>query len=258
MAIDISGVNAKIDRAYEHLYALNAHADDFLHKHPYGFRHETDEEGRKHSGFLDIFRQPDVRFGILIGDCASNFRAALDHLIFALASEVLSDEELRHWENRLAFPICTTEDAWNDAVRGNRLHGLSDELVARIKRQQPYITNDSPDNSGLAALEWLNNRDKHRFLHVVIAYALPDRIDFRPAMPKGTDYNIFPPPYMEDGAPVLEMTLPHPIPDMQMNLTLMMRILVRDAVVAEDIRERLLKIGQTVQRLVADLPNRIA
>src|SRR5204862_8169161 len=89
--LDLSGAHAKLDRAYEHLQALNAEIERWVARYPYGLRHEVGDEGREHVGFLEVYRRPDsAQFGLLIGDCAHNLRSALDHLAFAAAAEGLA------------------------------------------------------------------------------------------------------------------------------------------------------------------------
>ncbi len=258
MALDLSGVNAKIGRAYEHLDALDGEVQRWIRGYPYGTRHEVRDEGREHTGFLEIYRAPDRdHFGLLIGDCAHNLRSALDHLAFAAAAEGLvalnlTSEEFNKAEAALQFPITTKEDAWDSALGMGRLKGVSEPVIAEIKRRQPYIASDPPEEDLLFALHWLNNRGKHRLLHAVAAFPQVAVLEFIPELPGPSEGQVFPPPY-EDGAKIFEATSAESCPDVRVKVEYVMEIRVWETPLTEDIRELLLKIGQFVQRIVSDV-----
>ena len=70
----------------------------------------------------------------------------------------------------LEFPICTTEEIFRKAIARDRLSGVCDEGVRRIRSVQPFHL---PENSRMLHPLWLlhdlNNRDKHRAVHITIA-----------------------------------------------------------------------------------------
>lgn len=254
MSLDLTGVYAKLDRAYEHLHALDEEARKFVRTYPYGVRQQIENEGRRHISTLDIFREPDpTAFGVLIGDCAGNLRAALDHLVFAVGRVNLSGADFQTWGHRLAFPICTSPKAWESELKGHRLEGIPDPVQAEIKRRQPYITDNPAEHAPLAVLQWINDRDKHRLVHTVAGYVLPAQINFTPEIPAGTDFYFGAPPYTESGAEILSFDLPEPIPHMQVKFQMMLQISLRETAVTEDVRELLLQAGQTAQRIVANI-----
>ena len=248
--IDVSGVTAKVERAYDHLQSLQEQTVQFVKRYPYGLVMKVDADGRRHSGILEIYRQPDhAAFGLLIGDCASNLRAALDHLVYAVARMALSASDLQRWETFLQFPICDSEDAWEHALQRHRLEGVSDAVRTEIKRRQPYLTDKTPDHAPLAALRWLNDRDKHRLLLTVAGYVQATELRFDPAVPAGSWFNTPPILHTESGAQVYAVELSQPIPEMKVQGNLTLRIQVREAPFSEDVRELLLQAGQLVQRI---------
>lgn len=190
MALDLTGVNAKINRAYEHLQTLHEEIEIWAHTDPYGMRQKVSDDGREHSLTLLVHRYPDSpAFGLLVGDCAQNMRSVLDHLVFAVASDVLSEQELADAEEGLAFPICTTQGAWESAIARGRLRGIEGEVLAAIQKRQPYDTPNRGEQAGgplLSALHWLNNRDKHRVLHALAAFPTMAEIRFTPDLPGPT------------------------------------------------------------------------
>jgi hypothetical protein len=252
MAPDLAGVHAKIERAYEHLHALQSEVVTWVERYPYGIRTEVHDEGRLHTATLEVYRRPDsARFGLLIGDCAQNLRSALDHLVFAVASDSLTDERLAEVEDSLAFPICTTLGAWNTALERGRLEGLSEGVRAEIERRQPYHAGN-PTEHWLYALHWLNNRDKHRVLHAIAAFPEPAAVEFMPELPGPNEGFVTPPPY-QDGTQIVWFRTEQPSPDVQMKCDIIVEIRVRETPLPEDIRELLLKIGQLIQRIVSDV-----
>jgi hypothetical protein len=258
MPLDLSGVNSKIGRAYEHLHALDAEVQTWIRGYPYGLRHEIRDEGREHVGFLEIYRAPEsARFGLLVGDCTQNLRSALDHLAFAAAADGLAalglnSKELAKAEGGIQFPISTTEDAWGGALRIGRLKGVRDQVLAEIKRRQPCFASDPPEDDVLFALHWLNNRDKHRILHAVAAFPHVAVIDFIPELPGPSEGHVVAPPY-ENGTKVFEAKSVERCPDVKVKCNFLLEIRVRETPIAEDIRELLLKIGQLVQRIASDV-----
>jgi hypothetical protein len=249
--LDLSSVNAKIKRGYEHLYALNAEVETWLHRHPYGLRTEVQDEGRRHIGWLDVYSQPDAtRFGLLIGDSAHNFRAALDHLVVAIASVNLPAARLAKAEMALEYPICTTRSAWKSAVRRGRLEGVGRRACTKILREQPYRTGN-PAEHDLAVLSWLDNRDKHRLVHAIAAYPTIQSVNLSPPInPVAAEITAGP---YEDGAQIYRVSIDPPSRDVQVSADIGVQIQVRDLTRPEDVRVSLVKIGGLVQSIVADV-----
>ena len=85
--LDLSDVTAKILRAYEHLHQLNTEIDAWVATEPYGLWIQDSDDGRRHAATLRIYRNADdPRFGLLVGDCASNLRVVVDYLVAVIAS----------------------------------------------------------------------------------------------------------------------------------------------------------------------------
>jgi hypothetical protein len=249
--LDLSSINAKIDRGYEHLDALDTEIQTWLRRHPYGLRTKVEDEGRRHVGFLEIYGEPDsARLGVLIGDCAHNFRAALDHLVVAVVRDNVSAARFAECEGALQYPICTTKKAWGQAIAQHRLESTSRRVCAKIQRSQPYRTGDPPAHS-LAILSWLDNGDKHRLVHAVAAYPSIRTVNLTPPV-RATSVQFGVGPY-ENGAQIYDISIDPPTPDVEVSSDLGVEIQVRDAPRAEDIRVVLTKIGGAVQGIAADV-----
>jgi hypothetical protein len=256
LAIQIADVDSKVDRGYEHLHSLHQETLDFINRYPFGLQQVKDGNGARYTGIVHIYREPDnARFGLLIGDCANNFRCALDYLVHSVARGTVAAATLNQYEHRYAFPICTSQHAWDEALRGHRLEGLSPAVIAEIESRQPFRTHpQQPDQAPLAALLWLSDRDKHELLHTVAGYVQAAQVHFEPALTPGTfQLHVPPGPHTVTGTTVLDLHLAPAIPDLQIKLDMVLEIRVRDCPIAEDVRELLLKIGQMSQRVIAQV-----
>jgi hypothetical protein len=116
----------------------------------------------------------------MTGDALTNYRAALDYLVYALAV-VRSGADPPPKKRNLQFPIASTEENWKDALRRNRLFGLSEGVVAEIRAVQPYHQTE-PDSNLFARLRDLNDPDKHRSLNLgVFALHQPKEVTLESA-----------------------------------------------------------------------------
>lgn len=171
----LAGVQAKIDRAFQHAQALREEIAAF---NPHEFYDTIDKERRQpqkgmitHTGFLHVKREPPIRFGIIAGDWAQNARAALDHLIYQVA---LLSARRRGDLKPVFFPIARTEAEYHapgpcDALslRDRALAGIPEEHRALVDGEQPYLLGrgEAVERHPLAVISAFSNTDKHRVLH---------------------------------------------------------------------------------------------
>jgi hypothetical protein len=128
-----------------------------------------------------------VRWRLLLGDIANNYRAALDHLAWALVTRGRtppgSSKLTRGQEKAVYFPICEDRNVFNAEVRLPATHksrpklpGIRRADAAIVRRAQPY--HRGARNRPLdpfVMLAGINTGDKHRTIQPV--WAFPDRID---------------------------------------------------------------------------------
>ena len=161
----LAGVEAKIDRAKQHLDALNGAIETYLDKDPYRFVSDehTDEHSYRYEIFLEVDEfPPDEMWGPIIGDAVHNLRSALDHLAWELALPETREQTPR----RIEFPIFLDDPAQNAEARGRlavKLACLRPESHALVDAAQPYNTGNP--HHPLWLLQALWNTDKHRTLH---------------------------------------------------------------------------------------------
>ena len=178
--------NAKITRAYEHLSALAVLITTFSAE-AYTVEAQPDfwtEPSPPANGDVVIWaeasKEPPSRiWGPIIGDIVHGFRSALDQLIWGLSVSYQATRGIGPppdpiprgdpWRD-VWFPVCTSDNAWNDRAVPNQLRFIEPSLIAQLKPLQPFMTGrDAPDREPLAVLQELWNIDKHRHLHLVNA-----------------------------------------------------------------------------------------
>jgi hypothetical protein len=178
------GINAKLDRADEHMRSLTDEITTYFESEPHTYRTHVDLEAGTYRVTVAITRLPPIRLAIICGDFAHNLRAALDHSVYGLVSAPT---------RKTAFPIYRCEEDFTSWVetparkgKPGPLTGLDPDgvLFARIVACQPFRHVDGPDDHPLEALQQLSNADKHRTIltsvatHRVAGHDQPPDIDF--------------------------------------------------------------------------------
>lgn len=210
-----SSCRAKLDWADVHLDALYRATDGWGDGEPIAIRRESNTDGSEHVFSVEFTAKPDVwRWALMLGDALHSLRCALDHTVFALAvaqtHKFPPDDE-----SKLAFPICTEPKFFNR--QRHRIASLNQATQAAIERMQPYNRlKPGKQFAPLWYLAQLNDIDKHRLAHIAAAAADFDEIaiDAEP----GTYTALWNHGYLEDGAPILKLSLTNPDPDVRVDL----------------------------------------
>jgi hypothetical protein len=126
------------------------------------------------------------RWGLLIGDIANNYRAALDHLAWTLVGRGRTPPNTLNSAQRgnIFFPILTSCRAFNSQIRDPKsskdrpnLAGIRRADSAIVRMAQPYHFKQRRQQiHPLVLLQKINNGDKHRALHPL--WSTPDRFHF--------------------------------------------------------------------------------
>lgn len=162
----LDGARMKLDRARAHLGALRSELGRHLERYP--ARIETSSPA-KSSGLQALpLVEPDAELpplllSCVIGDCVTNARAALDYVIWELASRFFTPPiDLAGFDDRriLSFPIEGTfrGNGFNERLRQLAHRGIHGTAIDTIKASQS-------EDGAADALRWLHelvNTDKHR------------------------------------------------------------------------------------------------
>jgi hypothetical protein len=171
LAIDLSGVRAKIERAHDHRIDLQGittplSLGDGAETEFIRLSAKLDTE----SGYHDfrIAAIPEAwrpRIGAVLGDVVHNLRSALDYLFFELCCHYLGAVKTERLGGQVQFPI---EDM-NQRLANKRGHfqDIPSAQWSVIEAAQPYHAPE-PASVALRALRELSNRDKHRVLNPLL------------------------------------------------------------------------------------------
>jgi hypothetical protein len=164
----LDGVFAKVERAQHHLKEIDDELRVFRGSDPYPVRIKIDpHSGNKVWYAGSPVAKPPPQLSPLIGDALYNLRSALDHLAWQL---VLANPPNKPIKKQTAFPISLKVSEWSGA--GRRLRGMTVEMVAAIKAEQPCYRRHPYRNRALRLLETLGNVDKHRHFNLTTAATL--------------------------------------------------------------------------------------
>lgn len=160
----LAAIDWRLERADEHLAALNRERDIFLDEKNRlllgQFERDTSEYVLRFGGKL-----PDPRVGLIVGEFAHHLRAAFDNLIWQLVLARGGSPT-----SRTQFPIYESRKRYEDADT-RMLRGIGSDDRAVIEAIQPFHEGERAADSHFAQLAWLSNVDKHRFVHIGCARA---------------------------------------------------------------------------------------
>ncbi len=162
----LESTHLKLDRAWQHLTALEDKVEEFLRRGSHEFDYRFDENLRMFYVWVTPTEKPPPQWSIEVGDVLHNLNSALDHLVCSLARLTVADDECRTTE----FPIYTTRDLF-ESKRQRALVNVSQEARDIIEELQPFQAPDNPDMHILEILRRFHNIDKHRRLHLVASNA---------------------------------------------------------------------------------------
>ena len=133
------GVRLKLDRAYEHLVALDNEIRAFFEVKPYRIAlHQEDANGLEYVLRCYLTHWPPEMLPLIIGDCLQNMRTALEHLAWQLVLVGGGSPD-----TRTAFPIFSDDPFATGAKKWLRdrfkssTKGMPSDAIARIKGLQP-------------------------------------------------------------------------------------------------------------------------
>ena len=166
----LESVDAKLDRAHEHLDIINRDIESFIKGTRYKFVPKTNPQTNEAwlVWWMEEPLHPPMSISVEIGEFLYNLRSALDNLVCALVRRTKNTYGASCSGN--AFLIHTNCDNFdNEAPRA--LKGVPPAARTLIHGLQPYSRGaQTADIDPLNILNALRNRDTHRALHLGLAY----------------------------------------------------------------------------------------
>jgi hypothetical protein len=175
----VPSYDLKLNRANEHIKAVELCVDDWLRTDAYTIVREINPETGDTVHRAKIKSPPPPEISLLIGDAVHNLRSALDHAVYFLAERSFGTltAEIEH---ALMFPIVGNENSKGASVDGSTiidglmkraLIGVPDPARDFIKSEQPYHwKGDDYRFHWLWGIYDLDRIDKHRRLTVTTAF----------------------------------------------------------------------------------------
>src|SRR5690242_12983375 len=102
----LDGARLKVVRAQEHLDSFKAESCRYLDEQPHEIRSQFQGDGQA-LPHLD-FSAPPHRLSVIIGDCVTNCRAALDYIAWELVKHYFTGTLTPKQERSIAFTIVDT------------------------------------------------------------------------------------------------------------------------------------------------------
>ena len=175
--IDLSGVHLKLDWSRQHFNAVDDEIRTWLKDQPQSIFHDHNDDFTEHyarvrfAGGMPDFR----RWSLMIGDCVTNLRDALDHLVFAIASDPAGP--CRDKAHVAAFVIANRPEDFRDSK--NRIASVPEIIKNAIADFQPYRRPHKKFPPLLSVLRELANGSKHHLLNVVFATTEQGKLGFQ-------------------------------------------------------------------------------
>lgn len=222
MALSLTGVEAKVSRAKEHIQTVKDEVISWQDGRPYLITKEANADFTRWALVLrlqkpaELFQRNLLRWTLIIGDAVNNLRSALDHLIYAIAVHE-SGSNSPPDEKRLAFPICNSAGEFKDSAK--RIKNLTADVRTAIELVQPYNRTHPTLPALLAILRDFNNTDKHKLLRLAYSATSEGQVSFQregspSEQPVVTSLEVNT-GELKDGAEVMAITVDRPSPDMQ-------------------------------------------
>jgi hypothetical protein len=148
------GPRLKIERARHHIRDFNSMANNFMAERPFKLVIEHKPMAREFAIRSKIETPIPEALSLVIGDAIHNLAAALDYVIYAIASgRAPSPHKLMFPFPREAKGLCSTID-------GTQVRFAGSKVIEAIRALKPY----PGGNEALSGLHRLDTRDKHRLL----------------------------------------------------------------------------------------------
>ncbi len=162
-------IEAKVDRAGEHLDALIGDIRNWAETHPYRFVSEPGYPSREHHIRVYFSEEPRLlRWGLIFGDFVHNLRSVMDQIAWHFAAR-----EVPIPRRTTAFPIYSDSGKYSGSEPGfggrqagtYKIADITDVAVRTlIERAQPYNSSGGYETSPLYWVQEFDTTDKHKII----------------------------------------------------------------------------------------------
>ena len=217
--LDLSSVRAKLEWARGHFESVDREIAGWLKSNPHEVVFQRNDQCTK---FWLLLRtgepKPNFeRWSLMVGDCITNLRDTLDHLIFAIAH--LPNSPNASSSDRAAFIIRKDVVSFNKDSR-NRLCSVPGSVKDAVLSFQPFNRPHFILPPLLGILSELANGNKHKMLSFMMT--APASLDINlieegvSTRQEGVTFDIVQSD-LEDGMPIAIWNFPRPAPTLKFN-----------------------------------------
>lgn len=217
--LDLARVHAKLKWARGHFEVVNGEISAWLKSNPHLVVFNRNQHFTK---FWLTIRldgpKPDFeRWSFTVGDCVTNLRDTLDHLIYAIAHLPSSPNPAK--SDLASFIIRDLEVNFIKDAR-SRLLSVPDSVKNSVRRFQPFERPDTQLPPLLGILAELANQNKHKMLSLMMT--TPSALDINlidegaTERQEGVTFDLFRGD-LQDGSPMAIWQFPRPAPNLKFN-----------------------------------------
>lgn len=192
----------KLSRAVNHYEDLDGRLNAYLSEKPLRLEIRYDEREDQHITSLGLLSDPPHALSGILGDVLGNLRAALDHMVWAMACQShdpahLWSDEMSHRVRRIVFPVIPEQEdvqkAKDDFEKHKVLEFLDPQAIRLLESLQPYHGTDV--GRAIQKLHEFNNIDKHRLIRASVATIDLSETRLRAGLPLTGTYDLLDPPW---------------------------------------------------------------
>lgn len=207
-------IAARLKRAEEHFDAFQREVNAWNHTRPYGIEKQVNSDFTRYSVIARIKGIPPTqRWSLIVSDCLSSLRSALDYLVYAIAIQE-SGMNPPPDEGKLQFLIADNLERFEKSAW--HIQSLTEETRRLIESVQPYHRPYPGLPPLLAILRDFNDSDKHRLLHVMVTSTAQGAFRDIRNVPDGTSIQIEATPFdVVDKTEIAALVFETPTPDVK-------------------------------------------
>jgi len=169
-----SSVLWKVYRAKTHFAELQTEVHRYFETNPGKVVREVGGNPDEYVGNFQPDGPVPGRVSIIMGDCIQNLRSSLDYLVWELVLAAKNTPERLNM-----FPICSTQEFFEQQLARHRLDGVAADAIEEIKSLQPYHHGNDFDKAVLWVIDDLCNINKHRRVLLTDLFGGPSDIELQ-------------------------------------------------------------------------------
>jgi hypothetical protein len=162
----LEGVEAKIDRAGEHLERVRDDSRRFFEREPYRVTVDLEPETGWYVAHVRIKEQPPIALSVIVGEFAYECISALNHAVWQLASRKRGRIKVEGIKEQIQFPIALSPSRFAEKglIKNGHVSKKAVAVISELQAYQGWRGEAGAETHPLSVLKELADSDKHRVL----------------------------------------------------------------------------------------------